>query len=316
MVQDASIVTRALQTESLSADADRLIGDVLLEAGVVGVADDSFEVTEDTGSNLQVKVGSGSVGDKCVIKRDGRVYILKHSNATHTLALSAADANNDRIDLIIARLYDDEADSSGNTYGDIEVVEGTPAPVPAAPSVPDGAIALAEVLVEEDATAVQNADITDRRVEVTLRSGREIEAVEDTTQTSITSATFAAGSPVCGIAFVAPPSGKVWVTVSGGVIATLTAGATRRIELSWELREGSTVGSGSVITAADLGRALAAEVGATSGDVAGVHGSHRTQVSGLTPGAAYNVRTMHRANIGNSVTGTIRARKLAVEPVF
>ena len=163
MPQDASILTRALQTESLPADIDRLVQDVLLEAGVVDVGGDSFKVTEDTGSNLQVVVGSGSAGDKCVIKRGGRVYILEHQNASHTLLLSAADSNNDRIDLIIARIYDDEADSSGNTYGDIEVVEGTPAGSPAAPAVPDGAIALAEVLVAEDATAVTDGDITDLR---------------------------------------------------------------------------------------------------------------------------------------------------------
>lgn len=166
MPQTASILTRALQTESLSADTDRLINDVLLESGVVGVADDSFEVTQDTGSNMQVSIGSGAAGDKAAIKRDGRVYIIEHQNASQLLTVAASDPNDDRIDLVVARVYDDEADSSGNTYGDIEIITGTPAGSPTAPAVPAGAIALAEILVAEDAVAITNGNITDLREEM------------------------------------------------------------------------------------------------------------------------------------------------------
>jgi hypothetical protein len=122
MPQTATILTRALQTESLSADTDRLVQDILFdEGGVVDKAGDSFQVTQDTGANMQVTVGSGAAGDKAVIERDGRVYILEHQDASIDLAISAADADDDRIDLVVVRVYDDEADNSGNTYGDIEV---------------------------------------------------------------------------------------------------------------------------------------------------------------------------------------------------
>jgi hypothetical protein len=170
MPQVASIKTRSLQTEELSADADRLINDVLLESGVVDVAGDSFKVFQNTGSDMRVSVGSGAAGDKAVIRRSGRVYIGEHDNASQLYDIAAAPAAPDsRIDLAVYRTYDDEADSSGNTYSDVEIIQGTPDGSPSPPAVPDGAIALAEIEVGSDVSAITDANITDRRVAVQLR---------------------------------------------------------------------------------------------------------------------------------------------------
>jgi hypothetical protein len=170
MPQVASIKTRSLQTEELSGDSDRLINDVLLESGVVDVAGDSFKVFQNTGSDMRVSVGSGAAGDKAVIRRSGRVYIGEHDNASQLYDIAAApSAPDSRIDLAVYRTYDDEADSSGNTYSDVEIIQGTPDGSPSPPAVPDGATALAEIEVGSDVSAITDGDITDRRAAAQLR---------------------------------------------------------------------------------------------------------------------------------------------------
>lgn len=317
MPQVATILTRSLQTESLSGDTDRLINDVLLEEGVVGVLDGSFEVAQDTGANMQIKVGSGAAGDKAVVSRDGRVYIGEHQSATVTLVVAASDPSDARIDRVIYRTYDDEADSSGNTYSDVEIVEGTPDAVPVAPALPDGAISLATFDVGAGVTAITDSDITDLREEITLRNGAPNQVTESTDLTGITSTSFIAGSPVCGLVFVAPPSGKVWVKVYGFLTVTLGANSLGRGELGWELREGSVIGSGSVVVAAstNLERLISAAVGSTTGLINQASGGDAYLVTGLTPGADYNVRTMHRTNNAVHVV-VVSERRLSVEPVF
>jgi hypothetical protein len=145
-----------------------LINDVLLNEGVVDVAGDSFEVLQNTGSDMNVKVGSGTAGDKAVIREGGRVYIGEHSNATHTFPVAASDPSDDRIDRVVYRTYDDEADSSGNTYSDVEIIEGTPSGAPSAPALPSGAISLATIEVGAGVTAITDANITDLRSEATV----------------------------------------------------------------------------------------------------------------------------------------------------
>jgi hypothetical protein len=120
--------------------------------------------------------------------------------------------------------------------------------------------------------------------------------------------TFAAGSPVCGVAFVAPPSGRVFVTVTGYLSSPSN---TRRGFLSYEMKTGSTIGSGSsVITPADS-RAVVNSMAVTSGGPSFLHASFREMISGLTPGASYNARTMHAHQNGAI---NIWHRRILVEP--
>lgn len=156
-------------------------------------------------------------------------------------------------------------------------------------------------------------ELADTRALLVAGSPRVIAAEDVTDQTGITSATFAAGSPVCGLAFTAPPSGAVWVTVGGLPVVILSGNVTRRCELSWELRAGSTIGSGTVVLGASNIRMVAIGIGATSGLRADVEMTHRWRMTGLTPGAAYNVRTMHRVNVTGSVEGQVLHRYIAVE---
>lgn len=175
MPQAADIKTWAIQPEDSPAHMARVVASAIFETGgVIGVDADSFLVTEDTGANMQISVGSGAVGDLAAIEGAAAgqgIYIIEHQAAAELVPIAASDPTNDRIDRVIARVYDDEADSSGNDYGDIEVLQGTPAGSPSAPALPNGAISLATILVQNGVTAITDADITDLRAVPTLREG-------------------------------------------------------------------------------------------------------------------------------------------------
>lgn len=118
----------------------------------------------------------------------------------------------------------------------------------------------------------------------------------------------AAGSPQCGVSFVAPPSGAVWVTVGGSLFSEIL---NTDCHLGWELRTGAVVGSGTVVQAFDYRNAV------TAGRPAGLRtsASHRVPYSGLTPGSAYNVRALHSVSAATG-KGTIDRREIGVEPIW
>lgn len=141
-------------------------------------------------------------------------------------------------------------------------------------------------------------------------NGPDDQAVEATDQ-SVTSSTFAAGSPVCGLTFVATDT-WVWVHLYGFIEVSPSGGSQRRIELAWELREGSTIGSGTVLLAADgitRGIAIASATASSGTQLAAGHTYRHT---GLTVGNSYNVRTMHRVNDATAVTANVLQRQLGV----
>lgn len=172
MPQVADMKTWAIQAEDAPAHIGRLPASAVLREGVIGVGAGSFRVAQDTGANMVIKVGSGAVGDLVAIAGESAgqgIYVAEHQAGTQNLSIAASDPTNDRIDLVIARVYDDEADSSGNNYADIEVVQGTPAGSPAVPALPGGAVPLAQILVNNAVTAITNSDITDLRAEAPTR---------------------------------------------------------------------------------------------------------------------------------------------------
>ncbi|MEU7134505.1 hypothetical protein [Streptomyces sp. NPDC046261] len=69
------------------------------------------------------------------------------------IAFADGDPNHPRVDLVVLRIYDAAHDTSNRTEAVIEVVQGTPAPSPAVPATPGGAIALADVTVPAGASA-------------------------------------------------------------------------------------------------------------------------------------------------------------------
>jgi hypothetical protein len=129
----------------------------------------------------------------------------------------------------------------------------------------------------------------------------DVEVVTTDTSAATNNATYSAtagfaGATTCGTTFIAPQSGKVNFQWS----AEITNVSSFSL-LSIEVREGSTVGSGTVVFAADDNHACRADTTVTVG-------CHQSKMlTGLTPGAVYNVRTMHRTN---STNGTFGRRKV------
>lgn len=122
-----------------------------------------------------------------------------------------------------------------------------------------------------------------------------------TTSTTYTTTRSSATSPV-GVAFVAPPSSKVKIHWACGLIHN-TTNATL---CSFQIQEGSVLGSGTVVWGAGDARALQ-NVG-TSERQAG----RTSLVTGLTVGAEYNVTLMYR--ITAATTGTITRVEVIVDP--
>lgn len=131
----------------------------------------------------------------------------------------------------------------------------------------------------------------------------------NSTAENITSATYVAFTNNAEGTFVAPPTGKVYVTVSGRMNL---GNSTKYGFTAWELREGSTIGSGTVTLAADDNRAIRVGNTVTTGAPNYYQGSYRHLVTGLVAGDTYNIRLMNRC----SITLVSDFRAMLVEPVL
>jgi hypothetical protein len=130
-------------------------------------------------------------------------------------------------------------------------------------------------------------------------SASDIENASDTS-TSVTYTT--ADMAVCGATFVAPQSGKVQVHVASRID---NSGASSCF-VSFEVREGTSIGSGIVFLAASDQRAL------EHFQANQIMGGATFLVTGLTAGNDYNVQIMHRVSAG---TGTLENRSISIKPI-
>jgi hypothetical protein len=140
-----------------TATAVQVPGGVFPGAGAMGVS---------ASSGLSVTVNAGYC---CVPSPTaGQGGYIFGTTSAQNLTLNAADPDNPRIDLVIARVYDYGTSAS---YCDIEVVTGTPASPAVQPSVPSAAIPLASVQVPAGAVALGSGSVTDLRSYVVAPGG-------------------------------------------------------------------------------------------------------------------------------------------------
>lgn len=181
-------------------------------------------------------------------------------------------------------------------------------PYPSLSDPPNGSVqlqALAEAL-EDEIIRVDN-DVTDvREVTDLLASGATLNSVQNTsgTTTSTSYTETLTGGTACSLVFVAPPSGKVIVHNSSSGRNSTTA----RVYVSWIIRTGGSVGSGS--TFLDAGDNGAITVVGTSEIMVG----RANLVTGLTAGNTYNIRQRFRNS--SASTGTFDRKELIVAPVW
>jgi hypothetical protein len=108
-----------------------------------------------------------------------------------------------------------------------------------------------------------------------------------------------------GVAFIAPPSGKVFVT---GRCSALNNTIAQYTMLDFEVKAGAVVGSGTIFQTINGNRESVFQSNPAS--QSGVHAPSGLAI-GLTPGAAYNACLVYRVSAN---TGTFNRRYIAVLP--
>jgi hypothetical protein len=169
-----AVTTPAIGTPGASAKAHRQAFSALAGQDVetfvnavtaVGVGhglvrEGHLAVSEKSGTpNMSVDVAAGIAmvtGDSSLAQG---VYVATN-DAVANLVVATADATNDRWDLVVMQVRDNAEDSGGSTDARLFVVTGTAASSPADPTIPDGCLVLARVVVEALASSITDSDIT------------------------------------------------------------------------------------------------------------------------------------------------------------
>jgi hypothetical protein len=153
-----------LQNGSHPAENDRLTTQALWATTGI-IKSDSLAVTQNSPVGLSVRVASGWAAVVGTIQANMGTYV-GYNDATATLSINAADPTNPRIDLVCLTVNDSYYTGALDN-AILQVVAGTPAGSPVAPTLPANSISLATVAVGAGATSITNANITDTRVLVT-----------------------------------------------------------------------------------------------------------------------------------------------------
>lgn len=153
-----------LQNGSHPAENDRLTMQALYNTtGIIGAT--SLAVTAQGTPNMTVNVAAGWAAIVGTTQSNMGVYV-GYNDATTVLTIGTAPATNSRIDLICMTVND--AYYSGATNNVVlQVIAGTAAASPVAPTLPANSISLATVLVGTNVTSINAGNITDTRVATT-----------------------------------------------------------------------------------------------------------------------------------------------------
>jgi hypothetical protein len=153
-----------LQAGSYPAQYDRLTAQALwATTGTIGTS--SLAVSPNSPVGMSVRVASGWAAIVGTTTSNMGVYTI-YNDATQALTVTTADPTNPRIDLICATVRDAYYSGANNDVI-FQVIAGTPAGSPVAPSLPANSISLATVTVGAAVTQINSGDITDTRTLVT-----------------------------------------------------------------------------------------------------------------------------------------------------
>jgi hypothetical protein len=153
-----------LQNGSHPAENDRLTTQALWATTGI-IKDTSLLVTQNSPAGLSVRVASGWAAIVGTVQANMGTYV-GYNDATAVLSITTADPTNPRIDLVCMTVNDSYYTGSLDN-AILQVVAGTPAGSPVAPTLPANSISLATVAVGAGATSITTANITDTRVLVT-----------------------------------------------------------------------------------------------------------------------------------------------------
>jgi hypothetical protein len=153
-----------LQNGTYPAESDRLTQQALYNTtGIIGTA--SLAVTQNSPVGMSVRVAAGWAAIIGTTQTNMGAYVA-YNDATEVLTITAADPTNPRIDRVVATVRDAYYSGSDNDVI-FQVIAGTPAGSPVAPTTPANSISLATIAVAAAATQIVTANITDTRVATT-----------------------------------------------------------------------------------------------------------------------------------------------------
>ena len=112
---------------------------------------------EADGATMNLSINRNGDSLQVLVTTEGKV-VLESADLASAVTIPAADSTDPRIDLVVAKQQHTPA-GDPQTY---EVVEGTPAGSPSAPSVPAYAIKLCEVYVAAGVTSISQSDISEQ----------------------------------------------------------------------------------------------------------------------------------------------------------
>lgn len=153
-----------LQNGSHPAENDRLTTQALWATTGI-IKSNSLEVTANSPVGMSVRVASGWAAIVGTTQPNMGTYV-GYNDATVTLTVTTANPTNPRIDLVCMTVNDSYYSGSTNNVT-LQVIAGTPASSPVAPTLPDNSISLATIAVAAGALSITSGNITDTRVLVT-----------------------------------------------------------------------------------------------------------------------------------------------------
>jgi hypothetical protein len=162
------------QNASHPAENDRLTTQALwATTGIINAA--SLAVTQNSPAGMSIRVASGWAAVVGTTQPNMGAYVA-YNDATVTLTITTANPTNPRIDLICATINDSYYSGVTDNVA-FQVLAGTPAGSPVAPSLPANSIALAQVTVAAGATAIGSGSIADSRVVASTNLTGDISSV-------------------------------------------------------------------------------------------------------------------------------------------
>lgn len=138
-----------------------------------------------------------------------------------------------------------------------------------------------------------------------------VAAVDAVNTESNSTTSYLPGANPTGVTFNAPLSGRVMISITSYFGQTTNG---NEAIVSFSLRTGAVIGSGTVVLAASGNRALVCGMPVNSGAPARLQATRRVAVTGLTPGNAYNVRIEFATSPAGACA--IFSREIIVEPCF